>query len=90
MILLTTHKNHILGYGFISDALGETILGVPRSQAEKYLSQGYQLISEFVEDPDIPKHEVIHREVPYHAIPKGELNVWAFIPDKAPIRQQER
>lgn len=78
---MAEHANYIEGYGFISDLVGETILGVPKAQVENCLAQGYQLKSEFIEDASIPQHEVKHHEVPYMTILKGTLKVWVYIPD---------
>lgn len=80
MILLTTHKNHIKGYGFTTDLFGETIFGIPKHEVEKYLCLGYKLVAEFIEDESLPKYEVINANVPYVAIPRGQLKVWAYIP----------
>ncbi len=80
-ILLKAHENHIKNYGFISDLMGITSYGIEKERIKSLLSEGYQIVSEFVEDKTLPKYQVINLDVPYLEIPRGVLYIWAVFPE---------
>lgn len=70
--LIAEHKEHIKGYGFISDLLGKTIYGIDKSIVNKY----DEFKEEFIEDTSLPKHVVDIIGVPHNEIPCGTLKIY--------------
>jgi hypothetical protein len=64
-IVLAVYSDHIQGYGFLSDLLGNTdYMGVSRSITKRLEIQGYQLESQFIINPIIPCYEVENKKIP--------------------------
>ena len=76
-ILLSVCSNHIKGYGYASDLIGETVwYGLDKEIVTQYIADGYTLREEFIQNSSLPCH------IPFHGdsllkIPRGTLLVWA-------------
>ena len=77
-LLIKEHKAHIKGYGFISDQLGKTSMGVDNELISLLQRQGAKFSEEFIQDNSIPAHEVNLPKVPHSFIPRGQLNIYAY------------
>ncbi len=83
-ILIKEHKNHIKGYGFISDLDDKTRYGVDIDLISLLEKQGAIFSVRFVEDPSLPKYEFRHPDCPPCDIPYGTLTVYAEFPNENP------
>ena len=76
-VLIKEYKNHIKGYGFLSDLGGRTLYGIDREELDTYS----KVWAEFTEDKSAPKYCADKKrpslyDIPYTGIPKGTLRVY--------------
>jgi len=85
-VLLREYKEHIEGYGLVSDLKNDTCFGMTKGEIGQYA----RVWTEFEEDPSLPKYEVGSKvcglyDIPYKTIPRGTLSVYGELKESLVI-----